>query len=105
MNNDFLINEEWVAIRDFPHISALNASCCKNDGERFEIKWNEDERLIEISCIKCEHENGGGDTWKHNISFSVEGLVANHVQLQNLLPNFETELPEMPSEPSGMVFF
>ena len=102
MNTDFIINEEWVAIRDFPHISSTSIpNCTTTTKKHFEIHWDDEKRLIEIFYIECDDAK---NKWEHNISYSIDAFVANHIQLKTLLPDLDLDLPSMPSEPKGNVF-
>lgn len=111
MNESPLISDDWVAIRDFSIFSA-NKNISSSDD--IEVTWNDDKHLINIHYKVRETDNGNNNSntdqgtdslkWKHSVLYTVEALIGTHQLLENLIPELNVMLPEMPLQQKGMAF-
>lgn len=108
MNESPLISDDWVAIRDFSIFSA-NKNISSSDD--IEVTWNDDKHLINIHYKVRETDNGNNNSntdqgtdllkWKHSVLYTVEALIGTHQLLENLIPELNVMLPEMPLQQKG----
>ncbi|XP_057300330.1 junction-mediating and -regulatory protein-like isoform X2 [Hydractinia symbiolongicarpus] len=108
MNESPLISDDWVAIRDFSIFSA-NKNISSSDD--IEVTWNDDKHFINIhyKVRETDNENNNSNThqgndslkWKHSVLYTVEALIGTHRLLENLIPEFNVMLPEMPLQQKG----
>ena len=105
MNTDLVIDNDWVAIREFPVISGSsdpNESELKDDIQNFQVIWDDDRHLLSIFYQKCKGNYVSNNMqWKYNVSFGIDALIALHERLKELIPELYVDLPTMPTEPKG----
>ena len=108
MNTENLIDDEWVAIRNFPMTAGaatFTESTIEEKSKDFKVTWDDEKRLLSICYQGCKSVDKQNGNWKYSVLFGIESLVANHGRIKELVPQLEVEMPMMPAEPKGKLGF